>query len=83
MFTVLRRFSVLMTLYGELYILRMNKTFCIQMTIYLMVFGAIVAAYDDLAFDLYGYVYIMLNNIFTALNGIFTKNKLDNSVCFT
>ena len=80
MFSVLRRFSVLMTMYGELYLLRVNKPLTIQVTVYLMVFGAVVAAYDDLAFDIYGYVYVMLNNVFSAFNGIFTKEKLDHSV---
>jgi hypothetical protein len=80
MFSVLRRFSVLMTMYGEIYFLRVNKSFGIQFYVYLMVFGAVVAAYDDLAFDLYGYIYVMLNNVFSALNGIFTKEKLDHSV---
>ena len=80
MFSVLRRFSVLITMYGELYFLRVNKPFSIQMNVYLMVFGAVVAAYDDLAFDIYGYVYVMLNNIFSSFNGIFTKEKLDHSV---
>ena len=82
MFTALRRFSILMTMYGELYILKSPKPFKIQLSIYLMVLGAIIAAYDDLAFDFYGYIYIALNNIFTAANGIFTKDKLNNSVIF-
>ena len=81
MFTVLRRFSVLMTMYGEQYVLRINKSLSVQFSIYSMVFGAIVAAFDDLTFDFYGYVYIMLNNVFTAANGIYTKEKLDHSVC--
>jgi hypothetical protein len=80
MFTVLRRFSVLMTMYGESYILRMTKSLPVQLSIYAMVFGSIVAASGDLTFDLYGYIYIMLNNIFTAANGIYTKDKLDHSV---
>jgi solute carrier family 35 len=80
MFSVLRRFSVLITMYGELCFLRVNKPFSIQLNVYLMVFGAVVAAFDDLAFDIYGYVYVMLNNIFSAFNGIFTKEKLDHSV---
>jgi solute carrier family 35 protein len=80
MFTVLRRFSILMTLYGELYILRNKKSLIIQLSIYLMVFGAIIAALDDLTFDFYGYVFIMLNNFFTAANGIYTKKKLNSSI---
>jgi len=79
MFTALRRFSVLMTMYGELLILKTQKPFKIQISIYLMVIGAVIAAYDDLSFDLFGYIYIFLNDIFTAANGIYTKDKLNNS----
>jgi solute carrier family 35 len=77
MFTVLRRFSVLITMYGELLILKNKKPLSIQISIYFMVAGAIIAALNDLTFDFYGYIYITLNNIFTAANGIILKQKLD------
>jgi hypothetical protein len=44
MFTVLRRFSILMTLYGEIFILKVNKPTSIKVTVYMMVIGAIIAA---------------------------------------
>lgn len=76
----MRRFSVLLTMYGELFILKVNKPLKIQFSIYLMVLGAVIAALDDLSFDLYGYIYITLNNVFTAANGIYTKRKLNLAV---
>ena len=52
MMTVLRRFSILMTMVGEFYILRVNPDIKVQLSVYLMIFGAIVAACNDLAFSL-------------------------------
>ena len=37
---------------------------------------------NDVTYDLYGYIFITLNNIFSAANGIYTKKKLNNTVIF-
>lgn len=79
MFTVLRRFSVLMTMFGEMFILKAEKSTSIRISIYVMVIGAIIAAVNDLTFEIHGYVFIMLNNLFSAANGIYTKKKLTNT----
>ena len=52
MMTVLRRFSILMTMIGEFYLLKVNPDIKVQMSVYMMIFGAIVAACNDLAFNL-------------------------------
>ncbi|XP_050000454.1 nucleotide sugar transporter SLC35D2 isoform X8 [Alexandromys fortis] len=54
MFTVLRKFTIPLTLLLEAVILG-----------------------SDLAFNLEGYIFVFLNDIFTAANGVYTKQKMD------
>ncbi|XP_034942258.1 UDP-sugar transporter UST74c [Chelonus insularis] len=78
MFTALRRFSILMTMAAEYYMLGVKPKTSVQLSVYIMVFGAMIAAFDDLAFNLQGYIFIFLNDIFTAANGVYTKKKLNS-----
>jgi len=77
MFTVLRRFSILLTMVLEYLILCAMPSFAVKSSIFLMIFGSFVAAINDLSFDTYGYMLIFINNIFTAANGVYVKKKLD------
>ncbi|XP_066500709.1 nucleotide sugar transporter SLC35D2 [Hoplias malabaricus] len=76
MFTVLRKFTIILTMIMEAKILR--KTFSTQLvcSVLAIVFGALVAASSDLAFDPEGYTFVLLNDVFTAANGVYTKKKL-------
>ena len=72
MMTVLRRFSILMTMIGNLIILiastlsleitfpgefcilHVNPSTSVKMSVFMMILGSVVAAYNDLAFNLRG-----------------------------
>ncbi|XP_023559774.1 UDP-N-acetylglucosamine/UDP-glucose/GDP-mannose transporter isoform X3 [Octodon degus] len=77
MFTVLRKFTIPLTLLLETVILRKQHSLDIVVSVFAIVFGAIVAAGSDLAFNLEGYIFVFLNDIFTAANGVYTKQKMD------
>uniref|UniRef100_A0A8C7ZVP7 Solute carrier family 35 member D2 n=1 Tax=Oryzias sinensis TaxID=183150 RepID=A0A8C7ZVP7_9TELE len=63
MFTVLRKFTILMTM-----LLEDAKMF------------SSIPFSSDLAFDVGGYTFILLNDAFTAAYGVFTKKKLGDQV---
>ncbi|TDG52971.1 hypothetical protein AWZ03_000514 [Drosophila navojoa] len=79
MFAALRRFSILMTMLLELKILGVRPTTAVQISVYAMIGGALIAASDDLSFNMQGYTYVMITNALTASNGVFVKKKLDTS----
>lgn len=79
MFTALRRFSILMTMIGEYLVLGTVPSRTVAVSVSMMVGGALFAALYDLQFSGRGYVLILLNDIFTALNGVYLK-KASSSV---
>ena len=80
MFTALRRFSIWMTMIAEQMFLGIKQPLISQASVYLMLIGALIASGDDLTFNLFGYVFLTANNIFTAAQGIVMKQKLVNKV---
>ncbi|KAH8257152.1 hypothetical protein KR038_004688 [Drosophila bunnanda] len=79
MFAALRRFSILMTMLLELKILGLRPSTAVQVSVYAMIGGALLAASDDLSFNMRGYIYVMITNAMTASNGVYVKKKLDTS----
>lgn len=77
MFAALRRFSILITMLLEMKLLGTRPTFAVQVSVYAMIGGALLAASDDLSFNLPGYVYVMITNTLTAANGVYVKKKLE------
>lgn len=73
MFTALRRFSMLMIMLAEWCLLHIKPSMPVVLSISLMISGTIVAACYDLSYDAQGYSLVFLNNIFTALNGVYMK----------
>uniref|UniRef100_A0AAQ5XHX4 Sugar phosphate transporter domain-containing protein n=1 Tax=Amphiprion ocellaris TaxID=80972 RepID=A0AAQ5XHX4_AMPOC len=81
MFTVLRKFTILMTMVLEVHILRKTFSKGLICSVGAIVFGAMVAASSDLAFDVEAYTFILLNDAFTAASGVYTKKKLGVELC--
>lgn len=76
MFTMLRRFSILMTMIAEFYILSVRPKLAVKISVGLMIIGAIIAALNDLGFNPEGYVFVLLSDFLTASSGVFTKKIL-------
>ncbi|CAG9558119.1 unnamed protein product [Danaus chrysippus] len=78
MFTALRRFSILMTMILERFVLGIKASWPVQVSVMAMVGGALLAAVDDVTFSWTGYTLVLLNDGFTAANGVYMKKKLDS-----
>ncbi|XP_032333339.1 UDP-N-acetylglucosamine/UDP-glucose/GDP-mannose transporter isoform X3 [Camelus ferus] len=77
MFTVLRKFTIPLTLLLETIILGKQYSLNVIISVFAIILGAFIAAGSDLAFNLEGYIFVFLNDIFTAANGVYTKQKMD------
>ncbi|XP_073674701.1 nucleotide sugar transporter SLC35D2 [Garra rufa] len=76
MFTVLRKFTILLTMIMESRILRKTFAPSLVCSVLAIVVGALVAASSDLSYNAEGYTFVLLNDVFTAASGVYTKKKL-------
>ena len=81
MFTALRRFSIFMTMTAEYCFLSTRPSSHVVFSVLTMVGGAFLAAIYDLSFDPMGYTLVFLNNLFTALNGVWMKKASMSGKC--
>ncbi len=51
------------------------------MAIIILVVGSLVAGYETLDSQLFGYFVVILNNATTAMQGVFQKGFSDKTVC--
>jgi solute carrier family 35 protein len=79
MFVLLRRFSIVMTLGLEMYMLRKTFKTSVKLAVALMIAGALVAAWDDLSIEFYGVSMILMNDLCTALQGVVLRKKMDEN----
>jgi hypothetical protein len=79
MYSVLRRLTTCITLIGEQVYLKRVVPADEQQSVYLMVFGAVIAGWGDLEFHLLGYVLIFINCVFTAWYLLAIKKAKDET----
>lgn len=77
MMVLLRRASILMTMLLEKVMLNTQPSNTVQISVGLMLAGAMVAALGDLSFNMIGYIVIFFNDLFTALNGVIMKRTAE------
>lgn len=66
MLTALRKFSILFTVIAEMIVLGSRPSLTVQLSVSLMILGALIASAKDLSFSFYGYLMVTINNFFTA-----------------
>ncbi|EDV23354.1 uncharacterized protein TRIADDRAFT_57887 [Trichoplax adhaerens] len=49
----------------------------VQISVSVMILGAVIAAINDFTFNFIGYFAVLINNLSSALNGVYTKKKIE------
>ncbi|MCP9261646.1 UDP-N-acetylglucosamine/UDP-glucose/GDP-mannose transporter [Dirofilaria immitis] len=56
---------------------RVKASYAVKISIALMILGSVIAAVFDLTFDVWGYSMVLINDICTAANSVYMKQKLN------
>ncbi|VBB27091.1 unnamed protein product [Acanthocheilonema viteae] len=66
-----------MTMVLEYIILGVKASRAVKISVGLMILGSVIAAVFDLTFDIWGYSMVLINDICTAANSVYVKQKLN------
>lgn len=66
MFNTLRRLTTLITMSGEYYLTHHSESRSVQLSVWIMILGAVIAGLADFDFSLIGYILVALNCFTTA-----------------
>ncbi|KAL7668339.1 hypothetical protein ACOME3_009042 [Neoechinorhynchus agilis] len=79
MFVVLRRMSIILTMVLQRMFLDIKSSFQVKMSVFFMLAGSVIAAYNDLSFNAFSYALVGFNDLLTAVNGIMIKHLCTKS----
>ncbi|PWU89773.1 putative UDP-glucuronic acid/UDP-N-acetylgalactosamine transporter [Trypanosoma cruzi] len=79
LFVLLRRLSIFLTLLGEVIFLNYNHGWETRVAVILMIIGAFIATSFEVSTPVHGIVFVLFNDVLTALNGVLTRVKMDEN----
>ncbi|KAF5220830.1 hypothetical protein ECC02_006125 [Trypanosoma cruzi] len=79
LFVLLRRLSIFLTLLGEVIFLGYNHGWETRIAVILMIIGAFIVTSFEVNVPVRGIVFVLFNDVLTALNGILTRMKMDEN----
>ena len=80
MFTALRRVSILLCMYAQMHFLKQKLSATAVCSVWCTVIAASFASFHDFNFNAVSYLYVMLNNVFTAAQQILTQVSMRKKI---
>ncbi|RWS29169.1 UDP-sugar transporter UST74c-like protein, partial [Leptotrombidium deliense] len=78
MYVVLRRFGILITMLLQTYFLNIVPSKRAAVAIFIIISGSVFAAFEDLNFDVIGYLFILAYDFFDSCEAILVKLQLND-----